>query len=109
MIPTTFQTVSVQDIQLELIRRTAFNNFNGTQIVSDLEKHRDLWLSVLIDRPCDIDIKLRDLPENIWNVDTLFILSSGKDDEELELLAESWRPDNINWLKARRIMCIWWD
>ena len=100
---------SLQDIQLELIRRSSFNKLNGPQVVADLEKHQDLWRSALIDRPSGVDITLRDLPENAWNVDTLFILSTGKDDEKLELLAKSWRRDEVNWIEGKRILSVWWD
>jgi hypothetical protein len=106
---TELRTASIQEIHLELIRRATFNHLNGPKVVEDLEKHRDLWQAALIDRPSGVDIKLRDLPENHWNVDTLFILSSGKDDDKLELLAKSWRPDEVNWIEGKRILSVWWD
>src|SRR5205809_6162417 len=74
---------SVQEIQLELIRRTQFNAFDGERVVAALERHQELWEAALMDRPCFSDadrlppaglIKLRDLSQNIWNVDTLYIL-----------------------------------
>ena len=78
---------SVQDIQLELIRRTKFNTFDGEKICELLRVHRKLWRAVLFDRPGipNFDkpghlllsglIKLRDLEDNIWNVDSLFVLT----------------------------------
>jgi len=78
---------TVQEIQLELIRRTSFNAFDGERIYASLLKHRDLWLAVLLDRPGVPNyaepahlltaglIKLRDLPDNYWNADTLFLLT----------------------------------
>lgn len=82
---------SVQDIQLELIRRTRFNSMNGERIVASLLRHRDLWLAVLLDRQglpdysehhsllmCGL-IKLRDLSDNLWNADTLFILTRSRE------------------------------
>jgi hypothetical protein len=83
----SLREASVQDIQLELLRRTSFNALNGERVHASLLKHRDLWLAVLLDRPGVPDytepdlllmsglIKLRDLPKNIWNADTLFILT----------------------------------
>jgi len=41
---------SVQDIQLELIRRTSFNAMRGERVVASLLRHRDLWKAVLLDR-----------------------------------------------------------
>jgi hypothetical protein len=75
---------TVQDIQLELIRRSSFNAFNGGQVVSSLLAHRELWESVVMDRvgimrpghlPAHGLIKLRDLADNCWNVDTLYVLT----------------------------------
>jgi len=78
---------TVQDIQLELIRRTKFNDFDGEKLVASLLKHRHLWLAVLLDRPGVANyaeptmlltaglIKLRDLADNYWNADTLFVLT----------------------------------
>jgi hypothetical protein len=85
--PLSLRDASVQDIQLELLRRTRFNDLDGERIVASLLKYRDLWLAALLDRPgipdystprhllmCGL-IKLRDLDDNIWNADTLFILT----------------------------------
>jgi hypothetical protein len=78
---------SVQDIQLELLRRTRFNALDGERVHASLMKHRDLWLGALLDRPGVANYaepshllmsgmsKLRDLSHNIWNADTLFILT----------------------------------
>jgi hypothetical protein len=78
---------SVQDIQLELLRRSRFNALDGERVVASLLKHRHLWLAVLLDRqgvPNYAEprllltaglIKLRDLPDNFWNADTLFVLT----------------------------------
>jgi hypothetical protein len=78
---------TVQDIQLELIRRTRFNAFDGERVVASLLRHRSLWTAAMLDRPgesppygsalllTDGLIKLRDLPDNLWNADTLYILT----------------------------------
>lgn len=78
---------TVQDIQLELIRRTRFNEFDGERICDILRRYRDHWRAVLLDRtgvpnyaePVQLLmgglIKLRDLDSNLWNADTLFILT----------------------------------
>ena len=87
---------SVQEIQLELIRRTRFNAFDGERIYTSLMKHRALWQAVLLDRPGLANyqkprhllmsglIKLRDLDQNFWNADQLFILTA-KREQALEL------------------------
>jgi hypothetical protein len=85
--PIFLENASVQDIQLELLRRTKFNALDGERVVASLLQHRDLWLAALLDRPGVPNfaepglllisglIKLRDLPDNYWNADTLFILT----------------------------------
>ena len=63
---------------------------------------RELWTAVLLDRPGVPNyaepgflltaglIKLRDLPENIWNADTLFVLTpSRRAVEQLTKVIES--------------------
>ena len=76
---------SVQDIQLELIRRHRYNEFDGQRVYDFLMKHRELWRGVIMDRLGFVAkeesganwglIKLRDLPRNIWNVDTLIVMT----------------------------------
>ena len=82
---------TVQEIQLELIRRTKFNAFDGERIHASLMKHRAYWQAVLLDRPGLANyqkprhllmaglIKLRDLDDNIWNADKLFILTAKRE------------------------------
>ena len=82
----TLADATVQEIQLELIRRTSFNAFGGAKVLDGLMRHRQLWRAVILDRvglqgAVDLSraglIKLRDLPHNYWNADTLIILTSG--------------------------------
>lgn len=85
--PVSLRGASVQEIQLELLRRTCFNALDGERVHASLLRHRDLWLAALLDRPGVANyaepglllmsglIKLRDLPDNFWNADTLFILT----------------------------------
>ncbi len=75
---------TVQEIQLELIRRSTFNACDGEQIVASLLAHCDLWEAAMMDRFCFSKagklptmglIKLRDLDDNLWNFDTLYVLT----------------------------------
>ena len=96
---------SVQEIQLELLRRSCWNALDGERVYTSLLKHRDLWLAVLLDRPGIANyaeptsllmsglIKLRDLPDDCWNADTLYILTTSHTQaEELARIAhdEDW-------------------
>jgi hypothetical protein len=125
---------TAQDIQLELIRRWEFNAFDGPRVAAKLLEHRELWDAVLMDRlaisnpgslPAMGLIKLRDLPYNDWNVDTLYILA--RDQRAAKQLAaiftmEEWggmltvhddRRDVESALgggmEERAVLAIWWD
>jgi hypothetical protein len=99
--PLLLRQASVQDIQLELLRRTTFNALDGEKVCASLLKHKHLWRAALLDRPGVANyaepalllmgglIKLRDLSHNIWNADTLFVLTpTRRDAERLAQIAE---------------------
>src|SRR5688572_2836252 len=85
--PLLLRDASVQDIQLELLRRTRVDALDGERVCASLLRHHHLWLAALLDRPGLPNyaepgelllsglIKLRDLPENLWNADMLFVLT----------------------------------
>lgn len=109
MNPTvSLRDATVQDIQLELIRRSSFNGYDGERVYAALMTHRHLWRAALLDRPGLPNftrpgdllmsglIKLRDLDDNIWNADKLFVLTPTRDAaRELARLAdvEGWGED----------------
>ena len=130
------QDATAQDIQLELIRRTEFNSFDGAVIYHSLMKNRELWQAVVLDRPgyfnaemhrlsCSGLIKLRDLSDNFWNADVLFILTESRMmAQRLVEVAESdgWSADEmtviddvneiINAMGTNEpcaIVKMWWD
>lgn len=133
----SLRSASVQEIQLELIRRTTFNDFDGQRVYDSLLKHRDLWLAVLLDRPGVPNyatprrlltsglIKLRDLPDNLWNADQLFVLTETRDQaRQLAAIAEQedWAGEIIPYENQEDIdyalgtgrreyglFSIWWD
>jgi hypothetical protein len=134
----SLRDASVQDIQLELIRRTRFNSMHGERIVASLLRHRDLWLAVLLDRPGLADytkpdrllmaglIKLRDLPDNLWNADMLFVLTqTGEQARMLARIAEEeeWVADVVRVHENQQeidralgtgrgqygLLSVWWD
>lgn len=116
---------TVQDIQLELIRRTQYNAFDGEQVARDLLEHREWWEAALLIRTEPLLlITLRDLPENIWNADTLFILArdeaSARRLEQIgndEWAADVWVFDEdetesklgTGGLDTQRLVRMWWD
>jgi hypothetical protein len=116
---------TVQDLQLELIRRTRYNAFDGERVLRDLLAHRDRWEAVILDRQGGLDlIKLRDLSENHWNADTLYVLAVNEADaRRIAQLAEDWLSEEPlvysaeetqralggNASDEHRIVRFWWD
>jgi hypothetical protein len=134
MMPTLLIEATIQEIQLELIRRTQFNACDGERVVAALQAHRHLWESALMERlglsqpgrlPASGLIKLRDLSSNYWNVDTLYVLCpDAASARQLAEIAESedWggmvlvhddREDVERALggtgRTYAIMSVWWD
>jgi hypothetical protein len=138
MNPTLLlRDATVQEIQLELIRRTRFNTFDGEKVCELLERHRDKWQAVVFDRPGFPNyehptqllagglIKLRDLDDNIWNVDTLFVLThtpeqarelsiafDESDTGAMPILCEDQRENDMALGTGRQVfglLKVWWD
>lgn len=91
-----------QDLMLELIKVSSFNNFDGEMVVRDLLDHEDLWDGVIIDRDPSQGtpdlIKLRDIGDYGYNVDTLYISSIPGKESDLFELAAHWGADELDWL-----------
>jgi hypothetical protein len=116
---------TVQDIQLELIRRSKWNSFNGQRIFDDLQNHRDLWEAVMLDTREQLKLlKLRDLNTNRWHTDTLYILAGDEESaRKLVDLCWQWNADEAQYhnakitsdrlhrglLKNHCLVEAWWD
>jgi hypothetical protein len=121
---------SVQEIHLELIRRSQHNNFDGKQVFADLLAHRADWQAVLFDTYALVGgsglsglIKLRDMAEDFYNVDTLYILAVDEAAaQRLAALAEPWLADTVVIHDQNetddhlggcdgnlRVVMMWWD
>ncbi len=129
-IQPAWATATVQDIHLELIRRTQYNFFEGQQVLADLLAHRADWQAVMLDSSNLAGggcfgglIKLRDLADNIYNVDTLYMLAVNEAAaQRLANFAEEWQADDVqiydqnatnerlgNSDDAMRLVTMWWD
>ncbi len=131
---TRLGEATVQEIQLELIRRRQFHAFDGQRVVDCLLQHRDLWEAVMMDRvaishpgslPTMGLMKLRDFSQDEWNVDTLYLLTKSK--EDAKKLAEIFNrrqwggmvdihtdPEEVDAAlggarPGQAILSIWWD
>jgi hypothetical protein len=112
-----------QKFQLDLIARTNFNFFNGKKIVELLKQNRKMWRSVYL--PLS-SISLRDLENDSWHADTLYIYAEDGWQFSLEeLVREQFEADEIHWIgsssavdmlgttevkdKRNLILSAWWD
>jgi hypothetical protein len=132
----SLREASVQDIQLELLRRSCWNALDGQRVYDSLMGHRALWLAALLDRPGIANyanpslllmaglIKLRDLPDDVWNADTLYILTeTPAQARELARIieAEDWGGEVVVYKNQEEIdralgtseefglLSVWWD
>src|SRR5688572_993946 len=84
----------LQDIHLELIRRRAFNEFDGEQVYRDLLANRSLWDSALMEsgfarlpgQELPVVPYLASLASDYWPVDMLYLLAT--DQQAAETLAQ---------------------
>lgn len=131
----TLADATAQEIQLELIRRWQFNDFDGLDMIEKLVEHQSLWQAAFMDRlgvanrdgglPLAGMIKLRDLPYNQWNIDTLYLPceNTAKANELIQKLEfedlggmvtiHTDRQEVDNALGSGRteqvIVAVWWD
>lgn len=97
---------STQQLQLELIRRCKFAKASGDELVQFLLEQQALWMAVMLDeiefrdfyesRP--ILMKLGKIEKNIWNPDTLYLMS--KDETSARQLVELGAEKNF-WEQER--------
>jgi len=119
-----------------LLHTVDYNSFDGNKVVDDLLRWRHLWEAVTADwcsystgnrfeAVCDLH-RLIYLPENLWMVDTVHILTSGIDDPLLQRqIKEHWKGaaltvfsvEQIDWNlntgmllpDDQHIYRVWWD
>lgn len=108
----------IQELQFELMKMASFNNFNGEQVVKDLQAHPELWKGAIMDRP-DL-IKLRDIGDGYWNVDTVYIIPKDGMEQGLKDLADDWGADEVHYYSkgqanlelgggTNQVLRVWWD
>ena len=128
MISTLSQHVSkkiseAQKIQLDIIAHTNFNFFEGKKISELLKENHRMWRAVLM--PLDL-ISLRDMEDDTWHADTVYIYpEDGYQSQLEELVREQFNADEIEWIggssamdmlgmtevenKSDVILSVWWD
>jgi hypothetical protein len=89
----------LQMIQFELMAHVNLDGFDAKRVIGDLIEHKELWESVvMMPDPSWGLLHLRDLAENRWNVDCLYIYASNDETKALTELAQSWQPTELMWL-----------
>lgn len=114
---------ATQQALFALYRKSSFNSFDGDQVVDDLIAHPDWWQAAHM--PSD-GHALRDLPDDFYHVDTLYLLAASGHESKLEALAHTWNADEVDWLPPeqagkhlgegsartrtpRLVLRVWWD
>ena len=116
---------NTQKIYLEIIRQTQFNELDGEQVYNSLIENKDLWIACVLGRfvysPL---ILLRDIPEDIHNIDTLYVTTTKENLAKLILLANTWCADEIDEVPreeakelmghmglsfSQTLLRVWWD
>lgn len=114
-----------QKFQLEVIARTNFNFCDGRRIAELLKENRKMWCAALM--PLNL-ISLRDMEEDCWHADTLYIYAEdGYQHSMEELVREQFNADEVHWIgsssavdimgasgegfeeKSQVVLSVWWD
>ena len=114
-----------QKYQLDVIAQTNFNFCNGKKVAELLKENRLMWRATLM--PLNL-ISLRDMEENCWHADTLYLYAEDGWQHSLEeLVREQFEADEIYWIggsaavdylgtsdpelmkKSNVILSVWWD
>jgi hypothetical protein len=116
----------LQELQLEIIACTNFNNLDGIKIKKLLLEHRQLWRAVLITG--NEFLLLRELENDHSMADTLYILGKDGFENQLEeLVNTNFEASEIEWIrdetalvllgyhknnfeqKIPPVLSVWWD
>lgn len=112
---------NVQKLHADLLEISSFNNFDGLMVRESLEENSDLWHGFVMARPLTYLplLPLRDIQDNINNVDTLYITVKEGKEKEMEQLANTWGADEVYYMSDEdnrsavqagyKILIVWWD
>ncbi|MGA7193522.1 MAG: hypothetical protein WBW94_07800 [Anaerolineales bacterium] len=117
---------TLQELHLEIIAQTNFNNCDGIKIAKLLRENRALWRAVIIHG--NEFLLLRELEKGDSMADTLYILAKDGYESQLEKLAkEQFEADEVQWVQDEiaqvllrnetnrlkqshpTVLSIWWD
>jgi hypothetical protein len=90
-----------QELQLQRLQLSVFNNMDGPSVAHDLLENQRLWDSFMFGRfEYQPLIELRDLPQGIINADTVYLLTTKDRLADLLKRIERWEADEVGWQTA---------
>jgi hypothetical protein len=92
-----FEMNEIQELQFSIMEKSSFNGFDGEAVVKKLKKHQDLWRGVVFIRLGSL-ICLRDIEDDQWNNDTLYITPVKGKEDELFKLCKKLGADEVDWI-----------
>ena len=129
--------MTTQELQFELMKKGSFNGFDGEEVVRFFQDNPVLWQGVIFDRgssnamnghpfaECIDLIRLRDIPDDCWNADTLYITpKKGREADLKERIEEKLGADEVDWMDPKgtlgllgpfspnpltAVLRVWWD
>lgn len=110
----------IQDLYFALMARSSFNDFDGPQVVRDLQARPAHWHAAVM-VGSNLDVQLRDLPLGVSQIDTLYLATDESHVEAFEDLAGQWRAASVErcrpgpglgfggWATKDVVLRLWWD
>jgi len=117
-----------QEAMNQLMRCASFNNFDGDMVADNLEDNHNLFRGYVFGRfDYATLIPLRDIENDVYNADTLYILPAPDKEDELEkLVRDTFKADEVDWESEadiqkemgfggrtsnsdKYVLRVWWD
>ena len=87
-----------QQIQLDIIAKTNFDFFSGSNIAEWLKENCAMWRAVLL--PLNL-ISPRDMDDGHWHADTLYVYpEDGYQFKLEEIIREQFNADEVRWISG---------
>lgn len=87
-----------QKAVFNLMKCSAFNDFNPDEVAKDLTDNADKWLGCIWGRfnYCEL-LPLRDIEDDFYGADTLYLSTQKENIDFIRILAGKWQADEIGY------------